>query len=133
MRTPSSLDLVILALFAFRLTRLVGWDDLTITLRTRILGFTDQEYDEAASVVAHYQERGEDPWAPAAYNRHATFIGSPRRFYLAKLAHCPWCVGFWISLLVWLAYQLEPRVTVEVGVAFALASLVGLVAKNLDP
>lgn len=46
---------------------------------------------------------------------------------------CPWCVGWWITLGWWAAWQIWPHGTLVAAVPFALAAVVGLVAKGLDP
>jgi hypothetical protein len=51
---------------------------------------------------------------------------------LAHLIHCPFCVGFWISLATWLTWLAWHPV--EYGMMpFAISGAVGLIAKNWDP
>lgn len=47
--------------------------------------------------------------------------------------HCPWCLGWWISLLWWLAWLAWPHAATLVAVPFALSAIVGLIVRNLDP
>jgi hypothetical protein len=130
----SWLDFVIAALVAFRVTRLVGWDEITLPLRTRVCGVTDEEYFGIAKFVDDVQERGKDPFDLDPRASPPLPIGK-RRFYVAKLLHCPWCVGFWISVLVAVDAHILTSCSWHktVLVAFALSAIVGLVAKNLDP
>ena len=110
---------MLLLLACFRLVRLIGWDEISGPLRARLLGVTDEEYDEWASHHASaYLAEGTKP---------------PSRLMLAKLAHCPWCLGIWISAAVWLAWLAFPDGTVGVSVPLALSAGVGLIAKNGDP
>lgn len=125
---PDAWPALILALAAFRLTRLAGWDDLTIRPRRWLTGLGDDEHKKWASWIEHEQERGADPWQHGA----PPPVG-PRRYYLSKLIRCPWCVGFWIALLVTIAYVCAGGYAVLAGMPFALSAVVGLVAKHLDP
>lgn len=57
---------------------------------------------------------------------------SETRWYLAKLVRCPWCLGFWLSVAAWGAYQADQRGTLVAMSLFAASALPGLIAKNLD-
>jgi uncharacterized protein DUF1360 len=46
--------------------------------------------------------------------------------------HCPWCLGFWVTLAWWGAWLIWPHATVLLAVPWAANALVGLVAQNLD-
>lgn len=123
---PWTLTCVILALATTRLVRLVGWDDISAGVRERITGLTDLAYNEWAETIWTAQQNGHDPWER---------IGVPisrRRFYLAKLMRCPWCVGFWLSIAVYWAWFFWPYATLTVVAPFALSEVVGLIAKHLD-
>lgn len=129
------IHILILWLVAFRLTRLVGWDEITLPIRTWVCGLTDDEYFSVAKFVDDVLERGHDPWNLDPRATPQLPIGK-RRFYVAKLLHCPWCVGFWISaVLAVVAWQwwLDVSWLTAAALAFALSSAVGLTAKNLDP
>lgn len=59
----------------------------------------------------------------------------PRIWLVGKLgkpfeewATCPWCAGFWLSLLWWIAFELWPHGTPIAAVPFAISALVGVVA-----
>lgn len=54
------------------------------------------------------------------------------RLELAKFITCPWCFGFWITIVVWALWQIEPHWTSVLAVPFALSAGVGIVRKNLD-
>ena len=45
---------------------------------------------------------------------------------------CPWCLGFWVSVALWLAWLEWPRATLVAVTPFAISAVVGLVVKNLD-
>jgi len=125
---PSGLEFILLLLACFRLVRLIGWDDLTRRARAWACGMGDAEYDRVAELVDGYEAEGLDAW-----DRIERELPDQRRFYLAKLIHCPWCVGFWVSLAIWLCWLAWPAGTVGVSVPLALSAGVGLIAKNGDP
>lgn len=107
---------VVLALAAFRATRLLGWDDLLPIARAR-------KWALGESVHARSRPAGADD----------VYIYSYRWPVLAELVHCPFCLGFWVSLVTYLAWVFEPRWTLYACVPLALSAAVGLLAKNLDP
>lgn len=106
---PDWWSFLLLALGTFRLTRLVGWDEfpLVLTLRDMLTG-------------AVYKYRTEEP------TEH-------KRPGVDHFIHCPWCVGFWIGLALYVVWLCAPRPTLYAVIPFALSAVVGLVAKNLDP
>lgn len=121
---PTPWVFVLLALVAYRLTRLLGWDDFPPIEKARnwILG-------------ANVQVRSRPAGAEDAY------LTVYRRQLLAKLVHCAFCLGWWVALAVYLVWALAGHPYAEpveswmfyVGMPFALAAAVGLIAKNLDP
>lgn len=131
------LAVIALPFAAFRLTRLVGWDEITVDVRTAICGVSDRYYVDLSKFVEDVKGAGRDPWNTPMLSREGEplMLGSvisPRRYYLAKLLHCPWCVGFWISLGL-CAWTFWWDTTTVVLTTLAVSSLVGLIAKNLDP
>ncbi len=99
---------LVLALAAFRLTRLAGWDDFPLAVRVR--GWITGEHTIRGRAEPLYQ-----------------------RPTLAHLLACPWCIGFWISCAVYVGWLLVPTEALYAAAPFALSAFVGLVAKNLDP
>lgn len=104
---------LILLLGAYRLVRLIGWDDFPPIhrLRARITGET--RYTSST-------ESRED-------------IFRYERPLLAHFLACPFCQGFWVSLAVYLCWRFEPTGTIYALAPFALSGAVGLLAKNADP
>lgn len=109
---PSWLDCLVLALGVFRLTRLVGWDEFPPVARAR------------------------DRWLDKRITRRLTGDDLPAytfgRPVLAAMVQCPYCLGFWIGLAVWLLWLVVPTVVLFALAPFALNALVGIVARNLD-
>ena len=58
-----------------------------------------------------------------------TYKLDPRNKF-RELLECPWCVGFWISLAVVLAYWQWPDPTTWVMLPFAISAGVGLIAET---
>lgn len=120
---------VVVTLAAFRITRLVGWDEITQPIRAWLSGVHDRGYNQLAKAIEEAKSQGVDPWDG---QRRPPPL-SERRYYVAKLLHCPWCVGFWISLAAALAADEWHHTTYWISVPFAISAVVGLIAKNLDP
>lgn len=119
---PSPWVGVVLALAAYRVARIVGWDDLPplVRLRAWVTGETWQSRATSNSAMGLTAER---PEVVAVY----------RRPTVAHWIGCPFCQGFWVAVAVYLAWVFEPRWTLYVLAPFALSAAVGLIAKNLDP
>jgi hypothetical protein len=100
---PSPLELLVLSLGAFRVYRLLGQDEILSPLRDRITG----------AKVLREQWEFERP-------KIATFLT------------CPWCCGFWVSLLVYGTWLSDSKLTLYAMTPFAISAAVGLIARNLD-
>jgi uncharacterized protein (DUF2062 family) len=97
---PGPLALGVLILASFRLWRLLGYDELTEGLRSRLTGSWHD---------------GEE-WQ---FDRPL----------LAQFVTCPWCLGAWVSLLVYGGWLLWPTASLYVLVPLAISAAVGLIAK----
>lgn len=113
---------VLLVLAAFRLVRLIGWDDLPIIERAR--------GRLTLQTLRHDMTKDRD--RP---------IVTYRRPVLAHFLGCAFCQGFWTSAAVYLAWILAGHpgaahthsALFYALMPFALSSAVGLIARNLDP
>jgi Protein of unknown function (DUF1360) len=118
---PGWLALVVLALAACRLTRLLGWDDLPPILRAR------------------RWVTGTRPVRGSATARQVETTYTTRRQTLAHFLNCGFCLGFWVALAVYLLWLLAGAPEHRESwvwyllVPFALGELVGLVSRVLDP
>ncbi len=92
-------------LAAYRLTRLVGEDQLPPLPKLR---------ERLTRPVM-----GEDDWE----------FGRPT---LAYFLSCPFCLGFWVGLAVYIAWLSASTPTLYAMTPFAISGAVGLIAKNLD-
>lgn len=106
---PEPWVFALLVLGAMRITRLVGWDTLTAGLRERATGWTDD-----------------------GHRLDVTHPSRARGQAIRAFVSCPWCLGFWISVLVWLAWLEWPRATLVAMTPFAINAVVGVIVKKLD-
>lgn len=119
---PAAWTTVLLALAAFRVTRLVGWDDFPPVARAR------------SWVVGAYVPKRGSTNANLGLTGETTDDGIVfRRPVLEHFLHCPYCVGFWISLVAYLAWVVFPTETQYAAMPFALSAMVGITARMLDP
>jgi len=137
---PSTWHFAILALAAFRITRLFGWDEWPPAARARawLLGEEWHHITDPLALADLPSAAGEESNRPEAPGRPPnadvpTIEPVYRRPYLAHLFHCPWCLGFWISLIVWGVWQAEHHWTLVLLTPWALAGAASLTARNLDP
>ncbi|MFO7264206.1 MAG: DUF1360 domain-containing protein [Bacillota bacterium] len=84
------LELVVLVLASFRLTRLIVYDEITAFLRDPFFTVTYED-DGTGRVV-----------------RHVHLKGTGLRQWLGTLLSCHWCVGIWSSALVVALHWLVP-------------------------
>jgi len=107
---PEPWAFVLLALGAMRVTRLIGWDSITDPIRSRITGHHH----------GHHTNKG---------RRAGSRVDRPTWMLFLT---CPWCLGFWVSVALWLAWLEWPRATLVAVTPFAISAVVGLVVKTLD-
>lgn len=110
---PAPYVALVLALGVYRITRLLGWDEFPPIARWR-----DRLLDKRPT-----RQLTNDQSVPAFV------FGRPT---LAAGWQCPYCLGFWVGLLVWLLWLAVPDFTVYLMAPFALNAVVGIVARNLD-
>lgn len=59
-------------------------------------------------------------------------IGSEKRAPILTFVECPYCLGFWIALAWWGAFELWPHGTSIAASAVAVTALVPLLEKLTD-
>lgn len=118
---PDWLPMLVMVLGVCRLVRVAGWDEHPWVERLRewVVG---TEIQNTGSANAHMGLAPMEGGSVVVY----------RRPTVAKFLGCPWCVGFWLSLAVYLAWRGWPTATVTVMAPLSFSELVGLVSKNLD-
>ena len=50
-----------------------------------------------------------------------------------ELVQCPWCLGFWIAIMWWAAWQFFPGGSTAIAALLTISLGVGLIARNWDP
>ena len=119
---PSAWVGVVMALGVYRISRLLGWDDFPPVARAR--AWVTGEY--VISRGDMNQQAGLTKIPPEIETRF-------RRPLLEHFLHCPFCQGFWLSVIAYVAWVFAPTETVYFLAAWALSAAVGLIARNLDP
>ena len=115
-RELTTLDVLLITLASFRLTRLFVYDVMTKFFREQ---FYDAKVTKAGKVTLYKPARG------------------PRRT-LADLMTCPWCFGVWASAMVTFFYLLTPLAYVPVFIlavsaaATFLQNISRLVASKIE-
>lgn len=51
---------------------------------------------------------------------------------LDEWLHCPWCLGFWVTLLWWAAWFVWPAAVGFAAIPFAASAVVALVVQTYD-
>lgn len=112
-------DATIDALAAYRLTRLVTKDSITLPIRARIIR------------AAYRRHEGELPDADERrpdYYWQDTAEGDPAAPKVAELVVCRWCAGMWISCFVIVARRYAGVLWDPLARALALSAAAALVA-----
>lgn len=119
---PSALVLLVLVLAAFRLTRLIGWDDFPPVYRLRAWVTGEQRFVSGSS-NAQANLTNEQPQVTWSWKRPLL-----RHFLL-----CAFCQGFWTSAIVYAVWVFAGHWSLYAFVPLAISGAVGLTAKNWDP
>ncbi|MFC0470026.1 DUF1360 domain-containing protein [Halalkalibacter kiskunsagensis] len=107
------IDLVILILASYRLTRLIVFDEITSFFRKPFLSVTYQE-NEAGQLVESVEIKGEG-----------------LRYWFGILLSCYWCVGIWSSLGIVLLYFYFPSLNILL-VILAVAGAAAFLQSKTD-
>ena len=153
---PTPWEGAVLALAAFRFTRLGGWDEFPLALKVRrwvigeewvptvapqVIYMPQDQIDEVAYVPAGAEKADETGRVDAAElgfpgkqptSEVANVQPSYRRPVLAHLVHCPFCLGFWVSVATYAAWLVWPTGSFYALAPFALSGAVGVISKNWD-
>ena len=105
--TPTLVELAILALAGYRLYRFLALDSFApmVAARTWITGEDDDGIP----------------------------VGPRRTAWVSQLWACPYCLGWWISLALVVAWWWWPVAAVAFCLPWAVSALVALVTVHLDP
>ena len=119
---PSPWIGLVLALAAFRITRLIGWDDLPPVARARawVTGASMRSQSTSNTAMRLTNDESKDTWVY-------------KRPLLAHMITCPYCMGFWVAAVTYIAWVFVPTQMLYVAAVFALSGAIGIIARMLDP
>lgn len=113
-------DLSILSLATYRLSILIAQDDGPADVCWQLRDYVKRNYPpQLITVKDEYQYHGFEPGGKQAMTDSWQFRG----------VTCPYCVSWWIGIVLWLAYQVAPRLTVALCTPFALSAVTVIVEK----
>lgn len=108
MNVPGPWSAILLALASYRIWKLLAEDSILDTPRHRLVRLPD-DWQEGRALPKDY------------------------RYKLAEFINCPWCFGFWISIAVWILWQIDEHWTTVFAVPFAISAALGFSRARLDP
>ena len=107
------IDLVILVLASYRLTRLIVFDEITSFIRNPFFSVAYQENEDGELL------------------ENIEFKGGRFRNWIGRLLSCYWCVGIWSSLGIVLLYYFFPTFHILL-VILAVAGAAAYVQSKTD-
>lgn len=135
---PDFMAFAILALSAYRLTRLVTTDVITEPLRRRVWArWPDEDtvFPNDGTVRIHTDmpaygttQRGIEVVWSEPDNGWVAVEPSPVGYFVS----CPWCVSVYCSGLIWAAWELMPTIALPVLAILALSAVTGLISQATD-
>lgn len=102
MKIPNWLPFFFIALASYRIWRVVAVDDIFERPRLWLVG------------LPRGWESGDE--IPKTY-----------RLGLAKFISCPWCLGLWVTLVIWGFWLWQPTWTTGICAFLAATAVVGLI------
>lgn len=102
-------DIALLAIAAFRLTRLLVFDKITEFLRRPFL-----------EEVSEREENGEE-------TVYLVPKGKGFRKWMGELLNCYWCTGIWVSAFLLGAFYYFPSVSVPIILILAVAGIASII------
>lgn len=119
------IQLIILAIGSYSITRLVVTDDFAL-FRIPRNWIKDRFPPDDYAMESRPPDRIKD-WRRTSNGLYVVQKGH----WLGELISCPWCAGWWVSLAVWAAFLLAPTLTLGILIPFALRALVGGYANRI--
>lgn len=105
----SFLELLLLALASFRLTRLMVYDKITEFIRAPFFEETEEKNVNGETEIYIVPKKG------------------GIRGFFGELLSCYWCIGIWSSLLLIAMYLLYPLVAIPLILVLAVAGLAAII------
>lgn len=121
MNDLTALELLVLALASYRITRLITVD----TILGHYPGEVPGDPDKRGTFIRGWLDR-------RFYDSNGADLG-PIRGWLGALYSCPWCMGVWVSAALWYAATQTTWSFVEpVCVIAAIAGAQGYIASRMN-
>lgn len=114
---------IILALGIYSLTRLITTDSFPPIEKLRNWFFDRFPHDGYSTKVR--PTRGQ--WVTVGTTYHVN-IG----VWQGELVSCPWCMGWWVSLLTCVGFVLSPTIALAVLTPFALRVIPGMLSRTFS-
>jgi hypothetical protein len=116
------IHLLILSFGAYSITRLIVTDDFPMFAKPRKWLHHRFPY-----------EGMQDPQKPVRgkSTRSGPVFYVTEGHWLGELTHCPWCMGWWVSLAAVVGYWFVPEIVLIGLLPFALRAVVGIIASKV--
>jgi hypothetical protein len=121
------IQLIILAIGAYSITRLIVTDDFPLFRNIRNWIKDRFPPDDYVMEKRPPERIPSDHWRRASNGVYIVEKGH----WIGELISCPWCAGWWVSLAVWVSFILTPSWTIAILVPFALRAMVGGYANKI--
>jgi hypothetical protein len=109
MTVPDWWAFVLLSAGAYRIWRLISEEDITDDFRRWLVRLGSDWKEDGDPIPKEYREK------------------------LAGFINCPWCLGAWISIVVWAFWEWSPHWTTVLMTPLAISAAVGITRGRLDP
>ncbi|MBY0120999.1 DUF1360 domain-containing protein [Bacillus sp. S/N-304-OC-R1] len=110
----SFMELLVLALASFRLTRLIVYDKITEKIRSPFFDELEEENDDGEKEVYLIPKKG------------------GIRGFIGELLSCYWCTGIWTSIFLCIIYIFYSSKSVPIIVILAVAGLAAIIETILQ-
>ncbi|MGV3489654.1 MAG: DUF1360 domain-containing protein [Tuberibacillus sp.] len=107
-------DFVLMALAAFRLTRLFVYDRITEFIRKPFHEIREETESDGAVIEVLYIK------------------GTGVRKFIGELLSCHWCTGVWCALLLYIGHTFWAAVFQPIVYILALAAVASLIEEFID-
>lgn len=116
------IHLLILSFGAYSITRLIVTDDFPMFAKPRTWLHHRFPYEG--------MQEPTKPLRGTSTRAGSTFYVT-KGHWLGELTHCPWCMGWWVSLASVAGYWAKPYWALAVLLPFALRAIVGNIAARV--
>ncbi len=105
----SWLDLFLLGMASFRLTRLIVYDLITEFLRKPFHENVTETHEDGSTET------------------YIEIKGTGLSYWIGELLSCHWCTGIWAAAVLYVGYELYPTVAMPMITILAIAGIASLI------